>query len=133
MRTITNDYRDAEILDLGTGFETGPFLVTQTGVGPNDPVPKTKMFVLRPDGQWVDFSAYAGKGKPEAMDELVFRTMSEVMAVFRKLVRRPRVLELPIDKDGLKAWLERHEGGNPLQAAHLWAIEYRKRQGGKRR
>ena len=40
MRTITNDYRDAEILDLGTGFETGPFLVTQTGVGPNDPVPK---------------------------------------------------------------------------------------------
>ena len=133
MRTITNDYRDAEILDLGTGFETGPFLVTQTGVGPNDPVPKTKMFVLRPDGQWVDFSAYAGKGKPEAMDELVFRTMSEVMAVFRKLVRRPRVLELPIDKDGLKAWLERHEGGNPLQAAHLWAVEDRKRQGGKRR
>ena len=133
MRTITNDYRDAEILDLGTGFETGPFLVTQTGVGPNDPVPKTKMFVLRPDGQWVDFSAYAGKGKPEAMDELVFRTMSEVMAVFRKLVRRPRVLELPIDKDGLKAWLDRHEGGNPFQAAHLWAVEYRKRRRGKGR
>jgi len=133
MRTITNDYRDAEILDLGTGFETGPFLVTQTGVGPNDPVPKTKMFALRPDGQWVDFSAYACKGKPEAMDELVFRTMSEVMAVFRKLVRRPRVLELPIDKDGLKAWLERHEGGNPLQAAHLWAVEYRKRKPDRRR
>ena len=130
MRTITNDYRDAEILDLGSGYETGPFLVTQTGVGPNDPVPKTKMFVLRPDGQWVDFNAYACKGKPEAMDELVFRTMGEVMVVFGKLVGR--VLELPIDKDGLKAWLERHEGGNPLQAAHLWAIEYRKRQGGKR-
>ena len=85
MRTITNDYRDAEILDLGSGYETGPFLVTQTGVGPNDPVPKTKMFVLRPDGQWVDFNAYAGKGKPEAMDELVFRTMDEVRAVFGKL------------------------------------------------
>jgi hypothetical protein len=53
------------------------------------------MFVLRPDGQWVDFNAYACKGKPEAMDELVFRTMSEVREVFGKLARRPRVLELP--------------------------------------
>jgi len=85
MRTITNDYRDAEILDLGSGYETGPFLVTQTGVGPNDPVPKTHMFVLRPDGEWVDFNAYACQGKPEAMDELVFRTMSEVREVFGKL------------------------------------------------
>jgi hypothetical protein len=133
MRTLTNDYRDAEILDLGSGYETGPFLVTQTGVGPNDPVPKTHMFVLRPDGQWVDFNAYACKGKPEAMDELVFRTMSEVREVFGKLVGRPRVLELPIDKDGLKAWLDRHEGGNPFQAAHLWAVEYRKRRRGKGR
>ena len=122
MRTITNDYRDAEILDLGSGYETGPFLVTQTGVGPNDPVPRTHMFVLRPDGQWVDFNAYACQGKPEAMDELVFRTISEVREVFGKLARRPRIVELPIDKDGLKAWLERHEGGNPLQAAHLWAV-----------
>jgi hypothetical protein len=48
MRTITNDYRDAQILDLGSGYEKGPFLVTQMGVARNDPVPKTKMFVLRP-------------------------------------------------------------------------------------
>src|SRR5437588_3812681 len=47
MRTITTDYRDAQILDLGSGYEKGPFLVTQMGVAPNDPVPKTKMFVLR--------------------------------------------------------------------------------------
>src|SRR5258707_5596862 len=71
MRTITNDHRDAQILDLGSGYEKGPFLVTQMGVAPNDAVPKTKMFVLRPDGKWVDFNAYACKGKPEAMDELV--------------------------------------------------------------
>jgi hypothetical protein len=133
MRTITNDYRDAQILDLGSGYETGPFLVTQTGVGPNDPVPRTHMFALRPDGQWVDFNAYACKGKPEAMDELVFQTMSEVMATFRRLTGRPQVLELPIDETGLKAWLARHEGGNPLQAAHLWAVEYRKRQRDRRR
>ena len=91
------------------------------------------MFVLRPDGEWVDFNAYACQGKPEAMDELVFRTMSEVREVFGKLARRPRVLELPIDKEGLKAWLDRHEDGNPFQAAHLWAVEYRKRHCRKRR
>jgi len=41
-------------------------------------------------------------------------------------------MELPIDKEGLQAWLDRHAGGNPLQAAHEWAVEYRKRQRGKR-
>ena len=50
MRTITNDYRDAEILDLGTGYETGPFLVTQMGIGPNQPVPKT--FMLSASPRW---------------------------------------------------------------------------------
>jgi hypothetical protein len=127
MRAITNDYRDAKILDLGSGYEKGPFMVTQTGVAPNDPVPRTHMFVLRPDGQWADFNAYACQGKPEAMDELVFRTMGEVMEAFGKLIGRPRVLELPVDKDGLKKWLDRHEGGNPFHAAQLWAVEYRKR------
>jgi len=133
MRTITNDYRDAQILDLGSGYEKGPFLVTQMGVAPNDPVPKTKMFVLRPDASWVDFNAYACKGKPEAKDELVFPTMAEVMKTFSKLSGRPQVMELPIDKEGLQAWLDRHAGGNPLQAAHAWAVEYRKRQRDQRR
>jgi len=133
MRTITNDYRDAEILDLGSGYEKGPFLVTQMGVAPNDPVPKTKMFVVRPDGKWVDFNAYACKGKPEAMDELVFSNMPEVMKTFRKMTGRPEVLELPIDKQGLQVWLDSHAGGNNLQAAQAWAAEYRKRQRDKRR
>ena len=52
MRTITNDYHDAQILNLGAGSERGPYLVTQTGVAPRAPLPKTRMFVLRPDGFW---------------------------------------------------------------------------------
>jgi hypothetical protein len=50
MRTITNDYKDAQILNLGAEGERGPYLVTQTGIAPNDPLLKTRMFVLRPDG-----------------------------------------------------------------------------------
>ena len=65
MHTITNNYRDAHILNLGSGGERGPYLVTQTGVAPNDSLAKERMFVLRPDGRWVDFNAYACQGRPE--------------------------------------------------------------------
>ena len=133
MHTITNNYRDAHILNLGSGGERGPYLVTQTGVSPKDAIPKTRMFVLRPDGNWVDFNAYASQGKPEAIDEIVFSTTTQIMETFGKLFGAPRVLDLPINEEGLKAWIERQAAGDPLQAAYAWAIEYRKRQRDKRR
>src|SRR5215468_2676873 len=127
MRTITNNYRDAHILNLGSEGQSGPYLVTQTGVSPSDVLPKEKMFVLRPDGQWVDFNAYASQGKPEAMDEIVFTTTTKIMETFGKLFGQPRVLALPVDEEGLKAWLERQKEGNPLEAARAWAKEYKMR------
>ena len=133
MRTITNDYRDAQILNLGSGGERGPYLVTQTGVSPRDPMPKTRMFVLRPDGCWVDFNAYASQGKPEAMDEIVFSTTTQIMETFGKLFGQPQVLDLPVDEAGLKAWLERQIDGNPLEAARAWAAGYQERHRKKRR
>jgi hypothetical protein len=133
MPTITNNYRDAHILNLGSGDERGPYLVTQTGVAPNDSLPKERMFVLRPDGRWVDFNAYACQGKPEAMDEIVFSTAAEVMETFAKLFGRPQVLDLPVDEVGLKAWIERQKGGNPLEAARAWAAGYKERRRKKRR
>ena len=128
MRTITNDYHDAQILNLGAGSERGPYLVTQTGVAPRDPLPKTRMFVLSPDGFWVDFNAYASQGKPEAIDEIVFATTAEVMETFGKLFGRPQVFDLPVDEAGLKTWIERRESGNPLEAAREWAAGYKERR-----
>lgn len=130
MRTITNDYREAQILNLGAAGQRGPYLVTQTGVAPRAELPRTRMFVLRPDGKWVDFNAYASQGKPEAMDEIVFSDMGQVMAVFGKLMGPPQVADLPIDEAGLKAWIERQQGIDTLQAARAWAAEYRKRHPG---
>jgi hypothetical protein len=127
MRVITNDYRDAQVLNLGSASSPGPYLVTQTGVSPNDPIPKTRLFVLRPDGYWVDFNAYACQGKPEAMDEIVFDSMSDVIAKMGKLMGRPRVFDMPIDEAGLKAWLERQKTGDTLQAARAWASDYKTR------
>ena len=133
MHTITNNYRDAHILNLGSGGERGPYLVTQTGVSPNDPLPKERMFVLRPDGRWVDFNAYACQGKPEAMDEIVFSTTAEVMTTFGKLFGRPQVLNLSVDEAGLNDWIERQKSGNPLEAAKAWATGYQERHRKRRR
>ena len=133
MHTITNNYRDAHILNLGSGGQSGPYLVTQTGVSPADVLPKEKMFVLRPDGQWVDFNAYASQGKPEAMDEIVFTTTTQIMEMFGRLFGPPRVLNLPVNEAGLKAWLERQEHGDPLQAARAWAVGFKERSRKKRR
>ena len=126
MRTITNDYKDAQILNLGSEGERGPYLVTQTGIAPSDPLLKTRMFVLRPDGYWVDFNAYASQGKPEAMDEIVFPSTVKVMETFGKLFGRPRVLDLPIDERGLNAWIERHSS-DPLEAVRGWVAQYKAR------
>src|ERR1051326_1688982 len=133
MRTITNNYRDAHILNLGSSGQSGPYLVTQTGVSPTDVLPKERMFVLRPDGQWVDFNAYASQGKPEAMDEIVFTTTTQIMQGFGNLSGKPRVLDLPVNEEGLKAWLERQEHGDTLQAARAWAVGFRERSRKKRR
>ena len=84
------------------------------------------MFVLRHDGHWVDFNACASQGKPAAMDEIVFPTMIKVMETFAKLLGRPRVLDLPIDEVGLKAWIERHNS-DPLRAARAWVEQYKVR------
>jgi hypothetical protein len=126
MRTLTNDYKNTQILNLGSEGERGPYLITQTGVAPSDPLLKTHMFVLRPDGNWVDFNVYASQGKPEAIDEIVFPSMTKIMETFGKLFGRPRVLELPMDEQGLETWIERHSA-DPLQAARAWVEQYKVR------
>jgi hypothetical protein len=127
MKTITNDYRDAQVLNLGSGAERGPYLVIQTGIAPRATLPKTRMFVLRPDGRWVDFNAYASQGKPEAMDEIVFSAIGDVMTLFGRLTGPVQVVDLPVDEAGLQAWIDRQKSGDPLQAARAWAVDYRQR------
>ena len=127
MRTLTNDYRDSQILNLGSSSQPGPYLVTQTGVSPNDVIPKTRLFILRPDGCWADFNSYASRNAPEAMDEIVFPSIPKIMEAFGRLLGRPRIVDLPIDEAGLKKWIERQEGRNPLEAARAWAVEYKAR------
>ena len=128
LQTITNHFKAVRLLDLGSGSARGPFLVTQIGVAPNDDKARERMFVLRPDGKWVDFNCYACQGRPEVIDELVFDTTAEVMKTMARLSARPEVVDLPIDEAGLKAWSSRQTGSDPVQAAQAWAQQYRERQ-----
>lgn len=127
MRSITNGYKDSQILNLGSDGDAGPYLVTQTGVDPRAELPKTHLFVLRPDGRWADFNAYACQGKPEAMDEIVFSSMPKIIEAFGRLAARPQVVDLPVDEAGLKKWLERQDHQNPLEGARAWAVDYKRR------
>ena len=127
MRFLSNDYRDSQVLDLGSGGAHGPYLVTQTGCSPTANVPRTHLFILRPDGQWVDFNAYACQRKPELMDELVFAKMSDVMSRFAHLHGPARVLEMAVDEAGLEKWIASRQEESALAAARKWAVEYRKR------
>lgn len=127
MRTITNHYLDAQVLDLGHEKEHGPFLVIQTGVAPGDELARSRMFVLRPDGQWVDFNCYACQGRPEAMDEIVFPTMTKIMETFGTLTGKPRIFAMPVDEAGLKAWLALQKSSDSVQRARAWASQYKDR------
>jgi hypothetical protein len=64
------------------------------------------------------------QGKPEAIDEIVFSSMTKIMETFGKLFGRPRVLDLPIDEAGLKHWIEGHSS-DPPQAARAWVEQYK--------
>src|SRR5438046_8951850 len=67
------------------------------------------------------------------MDDIVFSSTTEVMEAFGKLMGRPQILDLPVNEAGLNAWIERQKSGNPLEAAHEWAVGYRERHRKKRR
>jgi hypothetical protein len=127
MATISNHYLDARVLDLGPESERGPFLVIQIGSAPGDQTGQERMFVLRPDGHWVDFNGYASQGRPEAMDEIVFPTMTNVMETFATLTGKPQILAMPVDEAGLKVWVSRQKSGDPVQAARAWASQHKSR------
>ena len=58
--------------------------------------------------------------------------MAEVMTTFGKLTGPPQVLDLPIDEDGLKAWISRQTSGNLVEAARAWAQQYQERRRGRK-
>ena len=87
MRTVTNDYRDCELLNLGTNANGhGPYVIRQVGVPPGSSSQEDR-FLLRKDGTWVlDVTAFT---LPE--EQFVFQNAAELYATVQELVGNPVV------------------------------------------
>lgn len=129
MKTLSNQYQDMEVVDLDAAPERrGPYLVMQTGVAPHDPTVRERLFILRPDGQWAELNAYLSAGRPELLDEVVFTSMDELLAVVGDLSGEACVEELPVSKAGLQAWLVEHPAGSMLERLNAWLADYWRRR-----
>jgi hypothetical protein len=129
MRTITNDYQDAKLWNLGGDEARGPFLVTQPGIAPGDQLMRERSFVLLPGGKWVDLMALFAAG-PTQVDKALFKTSAEVLQLYAALPQHPEVEEREIDPQALKAWLERNKDGDQLGAVQRYVDGYRQRLSG---
>lgn len=128
MRNLTNCYTDLEVWDLDPDRNRrGPFLVVQIGVAPADEQVRERMFVLRPDGQWVDFLYFITQDKPEVIDETLFATTRDVMELLARLDSKPRVADATVDNAALGIWLQRAEDTGPMEQFRLWLDQYKER------
>jgi hypothetical protein len=90
MRILTNDYRDCELLNLGTNANGhGPYVVRQDGVPPGSSSLQDDRFLLRKDGTWVlDVTAFTLPDKEG--EQFVFQNAAELYATVQELVGNPR-------------------------------------------
>ena len=96
MRTLTNNYQDCELLNLGTNANGhGPYVIRQNGVPPGSSSSQEDRFLLRKDGIWVlDVTAY---NLPE--EQFVFQNAAELYATVEELGGNPEVEDkLPPEK-----------------------------------
>jgi hypothetical protein len=92
MRILTNDYRDCELLNLGTNPNGhGPYVIRQDGVPPGSSSSQEDRFLLRKDGTWVlDVTAFT-LPEEEGEQQFVFRNAAELYATVQELGGNPVV------------------------------------------
>jgi hypothetical protein len=128
MRTLTNNYQEVEVwnLDAWSGGR-GPFLVVQTGAAPGADSLREGVYVLRPDGLWVDTAYYVAAGRPELIDEVVFGSTQQVMELLDSLDPEAKIAPLDVDDSALQSALTQTTGQEPLQRMRAWLEGYRQR------
>ena len=91
MRVLTNDYKDCELLNLGTNSNGhGPYVVRQDGVRPGSSRSQEDRFLLRKDGTWVlNVTAFTLPEKEQ--EQFVFQNAAELYATVQELDGEPVV------------------------------------------
>jgi hypothetical protein len=116
-RTLTNDYKDCHLIKLDTSDPRSPFIVTQEGCAPDDPLARTRMFYLQRDGIWIDEIARSTRPDSEAGD-IVFETTSEALRLLSTLFGKPVVRELPFTDADVEAYIAKAKSASSPQAAY---------------
>lgn len=128
MGTLTNSFKDVEMWNLNPGgAERGPYLVVQAGIAPGDDLVRESLFLLRPDGKWVDAMAIGAAGKPELLDAVLFPTSEAVMTLLGTLGARAEVEPTTVTDAELQTWIQRTAGTDPMQRVRSFLEGYRER------
>ena len=91
MRTLTNNYRDCELLNLSYNRDgRGPYLLRQDGIPPNSITPREYRFLLRKDLTWVLNLAVFALPEKE-LENFIYKDAAELHAVVEQLGGKPVV------------------------------------------
>ena len=91
MRTLTNNYQDCELLNLGYNSDgRGPYILRQNGVPPNSVTPHEYRFLLRKDLTWVlNLIVFALPEKE--LENFIYKDVAELYVAVEELGGTPVV------------------------------------------
>ena len=118
MGTINNSFTSVEMWNPTRGADRGPFLVVQAGIAPGDELVRESLFILRPDGKWVDPMWSRGCWKPELLDEALFP--QAVMELLGRLGPKARWSQPRSVTRELQAWIGRTSGPTPCSGFEIF-------------
>ncbi|MBL9173076.1 MAG: hypothetical protein JNL10_06045 [Verrucomicrobiales bacterium] len=128
MGTINNSFTSVEMWNLNPGgTDRGPFLVVQAGIAPGDELVRESLFILRPDGKWVDAMYLGAAGKPELLDDALFPSSQSVMELLGRLGPKAEVEPTTVSDAELQSWIQRTAGTDPMQRLRNFLEGYRQR------
>jgi hypothetical protein len=125
MRYLTNKYEDCHLIRLDPSEPGSPLVVTQEGVGPDDPKIQTRLYYLQKDGKWINEIARSTRPDSEAGD-VVFESASEVIQLLTSLFGKAIVRELPVSQSDVEAYVTRMKSiASPEVAYREFLARYR--------
>ncbi len=93
---LSNHWNDVTLMKLDPDHgDSGPFVVIQDAIDPNDPGNGKRIWMLRADGKWIDQVVHHAQPR-EKRERVWFESVAEVMALMAKLPAHPVVESMPL-------------------------------------
>lgn len=116
-RTLTNDYKDCQLIKLDPRESGSPLIVAQEGCAPNDLMCRTRLFYLQRDGKWIDEIARSTRPDSEA-GEVIFENAGEALRLLSSLFGKPVIRELPVTEADTESYIAKMKNISSPEAAY---------------